>query len=196
MLVPLFFCLHLPISLGSTRTFYNELDTGPLKSSPHKALQGSQGPLKSSPHKALSWPYTSYPPPLPLWALGPKSPYKPRRMFVPYFGLSWSTTTTTTERPYVPFSTCEHLPSYCSSYFSLGSTKPLPIQCIDVCAVDSVSALKPTLSTCAIRSSNGDLPLQCIEIIQVRAQSLAALEQSPFPHHYQLQAFDTSFPFP
>ena len=133
MLVPLFFCLHLPVSLGSTRTFYNELDTGPLKSSPHKALQGSQGPLKSSPHKALSWPYSSYPPPLPLWALGPKSPYKPRRMFVPYFGLSWSTTTTTTtttttERPYVPFSTCEHLPSYCSSYFSLGSTKPLPIQ--------------------------------------------------------------------
>lgn len=123
MLLPLFFfCINLPASLGSTRTFYNELDTGPLRSSPHKL------DLRSSPQKALSWP--SYPPPLPLWAIGPQSPYKPRRMFVPYFGLNWSTTTstTTTERPYVPFSTCEHLPSYCSSYFLSSPTKPLPTQ--------------------------------------------------------------------
>ena len=116
MLLPFLFCFNLPISLGSSRTFYNELDTGPLR---------------SSPHKALFWP-SSYPPPLPLWAIGPQSPYKPRRMFVPYFGLNWSTTTTTTttttERPYVPFSTCEHLPSYCDSYFSSSPTKPLPTQ--------------------------------------------------------------------
>ena len=122
MLLPLFFCLNLPESLGSTHTFYNELDTGPLR---------------SSPHKAPNWP--SYPPPLPLWAIGPQSPYKPRRRFVPYFGLNWSSTTTsttsttTTERPYEPFSTCEHLPAYCSSYFSSNSTKPLPTQARQHC---------------------------------------------------------------
>ena len=122
MLLPLFFCLSsLPLSLGSTRTFYNELNTGPLR---------------RSPHKSLFWP-PSYPPPLPLWAIGPQSPYKQRRMFVPYFGLNWSTTTTTTtstttttttERPYEPFSTCQHLPSYCSSYFASSPAKPLPTQ--------------------------------------------------------------------
>ena len=122
MLLPFLFGVGLPLSLASSHTFYNEVDVGPLK---------------SSPHKPRFWPQ-SYPPPLPLWALGPQSPYKPRRRFVPYFGPSWSssstttTTSTTTERPYVPFSTCSHLPAYCSSYFGAHPDKPLPTQAREI----------------------------------------------------------------
>ena len=115
MWLSLIFWFNMPFAFASTRTFFNELDTGPSKASPHK-----------------TWP-SSYPPPLPLWAIGPQSPFKPRRKFVPYFGLSWlstttTTTTTTTERPYVPFSSCSHLPPICSSYFASSPAKPLPTQ--------------------------------------------------------------------
>lgn len=125
--------LHLPTTLGATSTFsYNTIATGPSK-----------------PGGLRSWP-PSYPPALPLWALGPYSPYKPRRMFEPFFGGDWlstttttpSTTSTTTPRPFVPFSSCSHLPTYCTSYFTSASSSPLPTQCIDVCSVDDVATLQ------------------------------------------------------
>jgi hypothetical protein len=103
---------------------------------------------------ASQWPWwPSYPPPLPLWALGPLSPYRTRRAFVPYWGPAWrppTTTTTTTERPSDPLSSCHHLPAYCSSHFSARPSLPLPVQCIDVCAVDSPPLLqvrKPSIRT-------------------------------------------------
>ena len=120
--------------------------------SPHGLAPGPNVLQPAGPQKAgrqyhqghLTWP--SYPPPLPLWALGPLSPYKTRRRFIPYFGPSWrpptTTTTTTTMRPFVPFSTCSHLPPYCMDYFSSTLSSPLPTQCIDVCAVDHVQTLQ------------------------------------------------------
>ena len=70
--------------------------------------------------------YPSYPPPIPLWAIG-----KPRRKFVPYFGKSYTTTTTTktttTARPTVLESSCSHLPAKC---WNTPSYLPLPLDCI------------------------------------------------------------------
>merc|ERR1712223_1353898 len=59
-------------------------------------------------------------------------------------------------------STCSHLPSKC---WNRSPYLPLPLECIDVCAVGAVSSLQPVLSSCASFPS-GNLPLQCIEIIQ------------------------------
>lgn len=50
-------------------------------------------------------------------------------------------------------------------YFSSTLSSPLPTQCIDVCAVDDVQALQPTLSACSVYPS-ANLPTQCIDIIQ------------------------------
>ena len=72
--------------------------------------------------------YPSYPPPIPLWAIG-----KPRRKFVPYFGKHFTTTTTTTTtstttpKPAVLDSSCSHLPSTC---WNNSPYLPLPIDCI------------------------------------------------------------------
>ena len=127
--------------------------------------------------------YPSYPPPIPLWAIG-----KPRRKFVPYFGKHFTTTTTTTTStttpsPAVLDSSCSHLPSSC---WNNSPYLPLPIDCIgliqnickpfhgwfvfdfdlDICAVSDPSTLQPVMSTC-VSYPSGNLPLQCIEIIQV-----------------------------
>ena len=137
--------------------------------------------------------YPSYPPPIPLWAIG-----KPRRKFVPYFGKHYTptttttTTTTTTPKPAVLDSSCSHLPSTC---WNNSPYLPLPIECIgtnqntgcprhtgqisrmddsrylmtcdlDICAVSDPSALQPVMSAC-VTYPTGNLPLQCIEIIQV-----------------------------
>ena len=73
--------------------------------------------------------YPSYPPPIPLWAIG-----KPRRKFVPYFGKHYTTTTTTTTttapKPAVLDSSCSHLPSTC---WNNSPYLPLPIECIGRC---------------------------------------------------------------
>ena len=132
--------------------------------------------------------YPSYPPPIPLWAAG-----KPRRRYIPYFGKDYTTSTptpptTTAGRPVS--SSCQHLPSEC---WSSPSYLPLPLNCIgespvsslqspvsshsalywcllvsDICSLDSPSLLSPVLSTCSALSS-GNLPLHCIQVIQVTA---------------------------
>ena len=74
--------------------------------------------------------YPSYPPPIPLWAIG-----MPRRKFVPYFGKHYTppptttTTTTTTAKPAVLDSSCSHLPSSC---WNNSPYLPLPLECIGV----------------------------------------------------------------
>eukprot|EP00090_Calanus_glacialis_P017781 TRINITY_DN27599_c0_g1_i1.p1 TRINITY_DN27599_c0_g1~~TRINITY_DN27599_c0_g1_i1.p1 ORF type:complete len:185 (-),score=42.79 TRINITY_DN27599_c0_g1_i1:94-648(-) len=101
--------------------------------------------------------YGSYPPPLPLWAIS-----KPRRKFVPYFGLDQTTKPPTTTTTQEPTPSCQHLPPSC---WSTPQYLPLPLNCIDICSLDSVSTLQPTLSTCSTFPS-GNLPLQCIQIIE------------------------------
>merc|ERR1711971_1318276 len=102
--------------------------------------------------------YPSYPPPIPLWAIG-----KPRRKFVPYFGKHYKPpTTTTTAKPAVLDSSCSHLPSSC---WNNSPYLPLPLECIDICAVSNPSTLQPVMSACSVYPT-GNLPLQCIEIIQ------------------------------
>ena len=133
--------------------------------------------------------YPSYPPPIPLWAIG-----MPRRKFVPYFGKHYTpptttTTTTTTAKPAVLDSSCSHLPSSC---WNNSPYLPLPLECIgviqnmltilvddsmihimyiDICAVSNPSTLQPVMSACSVYPT-GNLPLQCIEIIQVKVYSL------------------------
>ena len=130
--------------------------------------------------------YPSYPPPIPLWAIG-----MPRRKFVPYFEKHYTTTTTTTTttaKPAVLDSSCSHLPSSC---WNNSPYLPLPLECIgvilnmltingwiydtmihelyiDICAVSNPSTLQPVMSACSVYPT-GNLPLQCIEIIQVKS---------------------------
>ena len=111
--------------------------------------------------------YGSYPPPLPLWAIS-----KPRRKFVPYFGLDQTTKPPTTTTTQEPTPSCQHLPPSC---WSTPQYLPLPLNCIDICSLDSVSTLQPTLSTCSTFPS-GNLPLQCIQIIEVNKPGLSCVK--------------------
>ena len=86
--------------------------------------------------------YPSYPPPIPLWAMG-----KPRRKFVPYFGVQLPTTTTTnttstTPMPGVLDTSCSHLPPSC---WNNSPYLPLPIECIGN-KQDSISVQLPVLN--------------------------------------------------
>jgi len=114
-------------------------------------------------------PYPSYPPPLPLWAIN-----KPRRRFEPFFGPKRQKPTPSpappTSTPALPtqspfFQPCRPLPTYCDS---IKPYQPLPIQCIDICAVD----MNDLPEYC--RPLTGDLPLNCIQIIQARSKAAAA----------------------